>query len=153
LGGVFTSAILVVANQYLDQITANGTVIVASAGNQHNLPGGSCGTPFGGVVWPATRRDVIAVGGLNQKGDNIDGDSCQGSEIDILASYYTVSLSPHQYGGQTFAFGGTSGAAPVVASAVAVLKNRAKKAKGTLLSGATLRDELLKNHVKALANC
>ncbi len=115
--------------------TANGIAVIASAGNNGYADG---------IAAPACLRDVISVGsvwdsqaGLSGSFFCLNGDCSQscddafkkateptcyansGPELDLLApSEYLLAA---QAGGQTTSFGGTSGAAPYVSGAAAVL--------------------------------
>ena len=110
-------------NSYLqtliDQISDNGTILIAAAGN-----GGTCGGPTE-LVYPAAFNHVISVTsiGSSDNHEKIEGDSTSthqhNSAVDLCAPGYLVgvTIAPEYY---TY-WNGSSFAAPYVAGTVGLM--------------------------------
>ena len=107
------------AQGVIDEVYANGTVIVAAAGN-----GGTCGLPTN-LVYPAAFNHVIAVSSVGPFDNhertigNASTTHQHNSSVDICAPGYDVALSidPTTY----LTGNGTSFAAPYVTGTVALM--------------------------------
>ncbi|WDH79689.1 S8 family serine peptidase [Microbacterium esteraromaticum] len=87
-------------------------VVVAAAGNRDS------GTTIIGA--PATIPGVLTVGGVDQTGVASQGASTQGITIGVMAP--SESLIGYTADGEIVGWNGTSGAAPIVAGAVALVR-------------------------------
>ena len=103
----------------MDEVYANGTVIIAAAGN-----GGTCGAP-GNFVYPASFNHVISVSsvGPSDNHERYPGNSASTHQhntgVDICAPGYDVALSASP--GSYSTGNGTSFAAPYVSGTVALM--------------------------------
>jgi hypothetical protein len=107
------------AQQIINEIHTNGTVIVASAGN-----GSTCGGPSN-YVYPAAYNNVIAVSSVGPSDNhertigNPTTTHQHNDKVDICAPGYDVALSTST---NVFSTGnGTSFAAPMVSGAIALM--------------------------------
>ncbi|WP_240470778.1 S8 family serine peptidase [Haematomicrobium sanguinis] len=92
----------------------NDVVIVAAAGNRDS--------GITQVGAPATIPGVLAVGGLDKNGKASEGSSSQGISISITApAEELVGVAPN---GITVNWQGTSGAAPLVSGAAALIRSK-----------------------------
>ena len=139
------SIVLSVGNGYLQKLENNGVVVVASAGNT-----GECSSRSGGVVWPAAYPGVVAVSGTAPTSFSfLDSGSCAGPEVALAAPYQVPSVNlNHQVNG-SYMFSGTSASAPLVASALAVIKARHPLPQP---GGSALVAELLTRNVKDISS-
>jgi subtilisin family serine protease len=109
----------VYAQQAIDEAHANGTVLVASAGN-----GSTCGGA-NNLVYPAAYNHVIAVSsvGPNDNHERIIGNSStthqHNASVDICAPGYDVAISTAP--GVYTTGSGTSFAAPLVSGTIALM--------------------------------
>lgn len=109
---------------------ALGVPVIFSSGNSHPTPG--CVGCFNGVAFPANANGVITVGAINRNGAIWDYSS-RGPQMDLVAPTGNVNNQGdlittdrmgnvgYDNGNYTFTFGGTSGAAPQVAGAAALM--------------------------------
>jgi subtilisin family serine protease len=135
-GGSSSSAITDAINRASNQGRGGkGSVVVFSAGNTS-----------GGVTYPATLSNVIAVGALGHDGSWAYYSS-RGPEVDVVApsSDYSYSITTTDLvgtwgpgsGDYSFSFGGTSAAAPQVSGTAALMLSRDPS-----LPGATVRERI-----------
>jgi len=109
----------VYAQQAIDEAHANGTVLVASAGN-----GSTCGGPDN-LVYPAAYNHVIAVSsvGPNDNHERVIGNPAtthqHNASVDICAPGYDVAISTAP--GVYTTGSGTSFAAPLVSGTIALM--------------------------------
>jgi hypothetical protein len=107
------------AQQIIDEVHANGTVLIAAAGN-----GSTCGGADN-LVYPAAYNHVIAVSsvGPNDNHERVIGNSStthqHNSSVDICAPGYDVAISTAP--GVYTTGSGTSFAAPMVSGTVALM--------------------------------
>lgn len=92
----------------------NGVVIVAAAGNRGS------GTEMVGA--PATIPGVLVVGGVDRSGEISVGASTEGITIGVTAP--SEDLTGVAADGQRWQWAGTSGASPIVAGMVALLRSK-----------------------------
>jgi hypothetical protein len=103
----------------MDEVYANGTVIIAAAGN-----GGTCGAP-GNFVYPASFNHVISVSSVGpyDNHERYQGNAASTHQhnagVDICAPGYDVALSASP--GSYSTGNGTSFAAPYVSGTVALM--------------------------------
>jgi subtilisin family serine protease len=94
----------------------------AAGSNVCELTGGNTGlTPWQfGVAFPARLADVVAVTGLNSRG-NIHWSACGGPEVDLAATVTTDTQTTGRAASDIVAFGATSDATTVVAGVAALV--------------------------------
>ena len=107
------------AQQIIDEVYANGSVIVAAAGN-----GGTCGSASN-EVYPASYNHVISVTSIGPNNNHERTIGNPGTthqhniEVDICAPGYDVALSVAP--GQYISGNGSSFAAPLVSGTIALM--------------------------------
>jgi hypothetical protein len=101
-----------VFQDFVDVAYEKGVIIVAGAGNDDTNR----------VMYPAGYNHVIAVGATNPTDDKKASYSNYGPQIDVMAPSGMITTSDRNGGTYTF-FSGTSGASPLVASLIALMRS------------------------------
>jgi hypothetical protein len=108
LGGYGTNGVL---NQAIGYATAQGAVIVASAGNDQAAQ----------LTWPAADPRVVSVGAVDAAEQQVYF-SNSGPQLQMTAPGYGVQTA--WLDGQRVVFDGTSASAPIVAGAIAAMMSQ-----------------------------
>lgn len=106
----------------LDRAISRGVVVVAAAGNRAwNVGSGVYDPQDDALSYPARYSGVVAVG-ASTRNDTAADFSFRGSWVDVFAPGTELAV-PHAPGPGYDRFDGTSGAAPLVSGAVALLRS------------------------------